>query len=264
MRRHLSYMYSALVAVLVITAAACASSNPPAPTAHRRPHGPAASPQHPAASPNSRMSSLRSTMKSTAPSSIFNWTGPAPLAGSKDSTPRALPPASYGTSGATSSPTSTSSPPLRASRSPSTTASPPPPASWASTATATSPSSRWTSRRTSYFPSRWRPPRMSGWEGLWRPIGNPFGLAGTMTVGFVSALGRVLPVRSDSPQGGIYSIPDVIQTDASINPGNSAASSLTPRAGSSACRRPSSRLYRYRRALASPYLRPSSRKSCRC
>ena len=52
-------------------------------------------------------------------------------------------------------------------------------------------------------------------------IGNPFGLAGTMTVGFVSALGRVLPVRTDSPQGGIYSIPDVIQTDASINPGNS-------------------------------------------
>jgi S1-C subfamily serine protease len=52
-------------------------------------------------------------------------------------------------------------------------------------------------------------------------IGNPFGLEGTMTVGFVSALGRSLPV---APEGGMrssYTIPDVIQTDAPINPGNS-------------------------------------------
>jgi S1-C subfamily serine protease len=51
-------------------------------------------------------------------------------------------------------------------------------------------------------------------------IGNPFGLQGTMTVGFVSALGRYLPVASDS-QGSSYTIPDIIQTDAPINPGNS-------------------------------------------
>jgi len=51
-------------------------------------------------------------------------------------------------------------------------------------------------------------------------IGNPFGLQGTMTVGFVSALGRYLPVQSDS-QGSSYTIPDIIQTDAPINPGNS-------------------------------------------
>jgi S1-C subfamily serine protease len=51
-------------------------------------------------------------------------------------------------------------------------------------------------------------------------IGNPFGLQGTMTVGFVSALGRYLPVESDS-QGSSYTIPDIIQTDAPINPGNS-------------------------------------------
>ncbi len=52
-------------------------------------------------------------------------------------------------------------------------------------------------------------------------IGNPFGLEGTMTVGFVSAVGRTLPTESTTAQGGSYSIPDVIQTDAPINPGNS-------------------------------------------
>jgi len=52
-------------------------------------------------------------------------------------------------------------------------------------------------------------------------IGNPFALEGTMTVGFVSALGRLLPVESQIGQGPGYSIPDVIQTDAPINPGNS-------------------------------------------
>lgn len=52
-------------------------------------------------------------------------------------------------------------------------------------------------------------------------IGNPFGLQGTMTVGFVSSLGRLLPVDSDEPGAPSYSIPDVIQTDAPINPGNS-------------------------------------------
>jgi S1-C subfamily serine protease len=52
-------------------------------------------------------------------------------------------------------------------------------------------------------------------------IGNPFGLEGTMTVGFVSALGRSLPVERVTMGGATYSIPDIIQTDASINPGNS-------------------------------------------
>lgn len=52
-------------------------------------------------------------------------------------------------------------------------------------------------------------------------IGNPFGLQGTMTVGIVSALGRLLPVESGGTQGPSYTIPDVIQTDAPINPGNS-------------------------------------------
>ena len=47
-------------------------------------------------------------------------------------------------------------------------------------------------------------------------IGNPFGLSGSMTSGIVSQLGRLLPV-----QGTLFSIPDVIQTDAAINPGNS-------------------------------------------
>jgi serine protease Do len=52
-------------------------------------------------------------------------------------------------------------------------------------------------------------------------IGNPFGLQGTMTVGFVSALGRLLPAGGETSSGTTYSISDVIQTDAAINPGNS-------------------------------------------
>jgi serine protease Do len=51
-------------------------------------------------------------------------------------------------------------------------------------------------------------------------IGNPFGLQGTMTVGFISGLGRLLPANQNAV-GPTYSIPDIIQTDAAINPGNS-------------------------------------------
>jgi len=51
-------------------------------------------------------------------------------------------------------------------------------------------------------------------------IGNPFGLAGTMTIGFISALGRSLPVFAQELDA-YYAIPDVIQSDNSINPGNS-------------------------------------------
>jgi S1-C subfamily serine protease len=47
-------------------------------------------------------------------------------------------------------------------------------------------------------------------------IGNPFGLAGTMTTGIISQTGRLLP----DPQTG-FSIPNAIQTDTIINPGNS-------------------------------------------
>ena len=51
-------------------------------------------------------------------------------------------------------------------------------------------------------------------------IGNPFSLDNTMTVGFVSAVGRSLPASPDG-SGSSFSIPDIIQTDAPINPGNS-------------------------------------------
>jgi S1-C subfamily serine protease len=46
-------------------------------------------------------------------------------------------------------------------------------------------------------------------------IGNPYGYERTLTVGFISALGRVLRQESG------YSIAEIIQTDAAINPGNS-------------------------------------------
>jgi 2-alkenal reductase len=47
-------------------------------------------------------------------------------------------------------------------------------------------------------------------------IGNPFGQEFTMTTGIVSALGRIIR-GGNSP----FSIPEVIQTDAPMNPGNS-------------------------------------------
>jgi S1-C subfamily serine protease len=47
-------------------------------------------------------------------------------------------------------------------------------------------------------------------------IGNPFGLASSMTVGIVSAVGRSIPTGVTP-----FRIPQAIQTDAAINPGNS-------------------------------------------
>jgi S1-C subfamily serine protease len=52
-------------------------------------------------------------------------------------------------------------------------------------------------------------------------IGNPYGLSGTMTVGVVSARGRILDSMRQSSSGGYFSSGDTIQTDALINPGNS-------------------------------------------
>jgi S1-C subfamily serine protease len=49
-------------------------------------------------------------------------------------------------------------------------------------------------------------------------IGNPYGFAGSVTAGVVSALGRSLPV---GPRGAVRVVDNVIQTDAALNPGNS-------------------------------------------
>lgn len=52
-------------------------------------------------------------------------------------------------------------------------------------------------------------------------IGNPMGLHGTITVGYVSGTERATPTESG------FSLPEIIQTDAAINPGNSGGPLLT-------------------------------------
>jgi S1-C subfamily serine protease len=49
-------------------------------------------------------------------------------------------------------------------------------------------------------------------------VGNPLGLAGSVTAGVVSGLGRALPVHT---RNATRIVEDVIQTDAALNPGNS-------------------------------------------
>ncbi|MBZ6495901.1 S1C family serine protease [Natrinema longum] len=52
-------------------------------------------------------------------------------------------------------------------------------------------------------------------------IGNPFDLEGTVTTGIISGTDRSIP----APTG--YTIPDAVQTDAAVNPGNSGGPLMT-------------------------------------
>ncbi|MFC7138316.1 S1C family serine protease [Halosimplex aquaticum] len=52
-------------------------------------------------------------------------------------------------------------------------------------------------------------------------IGNPFGYSGSVSAGIVSGVNRTLPAPND------FSIPDAIQTDAPVNPGNSGGPLVT-------------------------------------
>ncbi|MFB6165490.1 MAG: S1C family serine protease [Haloarculaceae archaeon] len=52
-------------------------------------------------------------------------------------------------------------------------------------------------------------------------IGNPFGLSGSLSAGIVSGVDRLLPGPND------FRIPDAIQTDAAVNPGNSGGPLMT-------------------------------------
>ena len=81
-------------------------------------------------------------------------------------------------------------------------------------------SSKWTWTRMNWFRCRWEfePDQSRADRGA---MAIPMKLSGTMTVGVVSARGRVLDSMRQTSSGAYYSSGDTIQTDALINPGNS-------------------------------------------
>ncbi len=55
-------------------------------------------------------------------------------------------------------------------------------------------------------------------------VGNPFGLSGSVSAGIISGQDRTLPAGTASND---FSIPDAVQTDAAVNPGNSGGPLVT-------------------------------------
>ncbi|MFC7135211.1 MULTISPECIES: S1C family serine protease [Salinibaculum] len=67
---------------------------------------------------------------------------------------------------------------------------------------------------------QWEPP--TGTQVI--ALGNPFGLSGSVSAGIISGQNRTLPAGTASND---FSIPDAVQTDAAVNPGNSGGPLVT-------------------------------------
>jgi S1-C subfamily serine protease len=89
-------------------------------------------------------------------------------------------------------------------------------------------------------------------------MGNPLGLTGSVTNGIISATGRTVTEPAGSGPGA--TLPDVIQTSAAVNPGNSGGA-LVDLAGDGWVQTASQPTWGY--SAWSPADRPRRRPGCR-